>query len=49
VSKICQPYIFPSGDNPHSSYIKKIKKMPTEEPAFLFGFHPNAEISKNID
>jgi dynein heavy chain len=49
VSKDCEPYILPTGDNAHSTYIEKIKDMPSDEPPHLFGFHPNAEISKNID
>jgi hypothetical protein len=28
VSKICKPYIFPSGDKSHESYVRSIKDMP---------------------
>jgi hypothetical protein len=39
--------MMPSGDNPFHTYIEKINSMPTSEIPQLFGFHPNADISKN--
>ena len=41
-------YQFPQGDDGYHVYIEKINAMPAEEMPQIFGFHPNADISKNI-
>lgn len=41
-------YKFPQGDDGFHVHIDKINSMPTEELPQIFGFHPNADISKNI-
>lgn len=41
-------YVLPQGNNDFGTYLDKIQAMPQEEPPHLFGFHPNADISKNI-
>lgn len=40
-------YKFPQGDDGYHVHIEKINNMPTEEVPQIFGFHPNADISKN--
>jgi len=44
-----QTYTLPMGDNPFHSYIEKINSMPNSELPQLFGFHPNADITKNLN
>ena len=41
-------YKFPLGDDGYHVHIDKINNMPTEEMPQIFGFHPNADISKNM-
>ena len=41
-------YKFPQGDDGYHVHIDKINNMPNEELPQIFGFHPNADISKNI-
>jgi hypothetical protein len=41
-------YKFPLGDDGYHVHIEKINNMPTEEMPQIFGFHPNADISKNM-
>jgi len=41
-------YMFPSGDEDYQNHIERISAMPTEEIPQIFGFHPNADISKNL-
>ena len=40
-------YTFPQGDDGYHVHIDKINSMPTDELPQIFGFHPNADISKN--
>ena len=44
----CTAYAFPSGNNPYHTYINKINAMPQDEIPQIFGFHPNADITKNL-
>jgi len=41
-------YKFPLGDDGYHVHLEKIMGMPNEEMPQIFGFHPNADISKNI-
>lgn len=41
-------YLFPSGENGYHTYIDNIENMPDVELPQIFGFHPNADITKNI-
>lgn len=41
-------YIFPSGNLHHTKYLDHISRLPLEEPPSLFGFHPNANITKEL-
>ena len=41
-------YLFPSGENGYHTYIETIENMPDIELPQIFGFHPNADITKNI-
>ena len=41
-------YKFPQGDDGYHVHIDKINNMPNEELPQIFGFHQNADISKNI-
>ena len=36
------------GNDGYHVHIEKINSMPQEEMPQIFGFHPNADISKNI-
>ena len=47
ITSVPNPYTFPSGDNHYQVYMDKISEMPSEESPQLFGFHSNADISKN--
>lgn len=40
-------YLFPSGENGYHTYIENIESMPDTEPPQIFGFHPNADITKD--
>ena len=40
-------YLFPSGENGYQTYIDTIESMPDTEPPQIFGFHPNADITKD--
>ena len=41
-------YEFPNGNIHYNKYLDHIQRMPLEEPPSLFGFHPNANITKEI-
>lgn len=43
-----EDYLFPNGNLHHSKYLEHIQKLPLEEPPALFGFHPNANITKEL-
>ena len=47
-SVIGSQYKFPQGDDGYHVHIDKINSMPNEELPQIFGFHPNADISKNM-
>ena len=38
----------PHGNLNQQKYIESIYRMPLEEPPSLFGFHPNANITKDL-
>ena len=40
-------YLFPSGEQGYQSYIETIEAMPDTELPQIFGFHPNADITKD--
>jgi len=41
-------YLVPDGDLPYSAYKEMITRLPIEDPPELFGFHPNANITKEL-
>lgn len=41
-------YEIPHGNVHYSKYLEHIQKLPLEEPPSLFGFHPNANITKEL-
>ena len=45
--KVGSLYKFPFGNDAYQTHIDMINSMPTEELPQIFGFHPNADISKN--
>lgn len=42
-------YLFPQGEDGYLDHIDRINSMPTEELPQIFGFHQNADISKNLN
>jgi hypothetical protein len=34
---------------PQSRYVQEIQKLPLDDPPALFGFHPNASITKQLN
>ena len=41
-------YELPHGNIHYNKYLEYISKLPLEEPPSLFGFHPNANITKEL-
>lgn len=41
-------YMLPSKSSPHEFYLDRINQMPVAEVPQLFGFHGNADITKNL-
>ena len=41
-------YEIPHGNIHYNKYLEHIQKLPLEEPPALFGFHPNANITKEL-
>ena len=42
-------YEIPEGNLHYLRYVDSIQKMPLDEPPSLFGFHPNASITKQLN
>ena len=43
-----EDYEVPHGNIHYNKYLEHISKLPLEEPPALFGFHPNANITKEL-